>query len=50
MTLTMTILSNWFYKNFMVFNPDKCSFMVFGVKDELQDLVSDNVTIKNSKG
>ena len=19
-------LSNWFYKNFMVFNPDKCSF------------------------
>ena len=34
----------------MVFNPDKCSFMLFGVKDELQDLVSDKVTIKNSKG
>ena len=34
----------------MVLNPDKCSFMLFGVKDELQtDLVSNNVTIKNSK-
>ena len=36
--------------NFMVLNPDKCSFKLFGVKDELQtDLVSNNVTIKNSK-
>ena len=25
-----TILSNWFYKNFMVLNPDKCFFMLFG--------------------
>ena len=42
--------SNWFYKNFIVLNPDKRSFMLFGVKDELQtDLVSNNVTIKNSK-
>ena len=39
-----------FYKNFMVLNPDKCYFMLFGVKDELQtDLVSKNVTTKNSK-
>ena len=39
-----------FYKNFMVLNPDKCYFMLFGVKDELQtDLVSNNVTTKNSK-
>ena len=44
-----SILSNWFYKNLMVFNPDKCSFMLFGVRDELQtDLVSNNGTIKNS--
>ena len=34
----------------MVLNPDKRSFMLFGVKDELQtELVSNNVTIKNSK-
>ena len=34
----------------MVLNPDKCSFMVFGVNDELQtDLVSNNVIIKNSE-
>ena len=40
----------WFYKNFMVLSADKCSFMLFGVKDELQtDLVSNSVTIKNSK-
>ena len=34
----------------MVLNPDKCSFMVFGINDELQtDLVSNNVIIKNSE-
>ena len=34
----------------MVLNPDKCYFMLFGVKDKLQtDLVSHNVTTKNSK-
>ena len=34
----------------MVLNPDKCSFMLFGAKDELQtDLISNNITIKNSK-
>ena len=39
-------LLNWFYKNFMVVG-NKCSFMLFGVKGELQtDLVSNNVTIK----
>ena len=44
------ILSNWFYKNFIVLNPDKCSFMLCGVKNELQrDLVSNNGTIKISK-
>ena len=43
-------LSNWFYKNFMVLHLDKCSFMLFGIKDELQtDLLSNNVTTKNSK-
>ena len=31
-----TILSKWFYNNFMVLNPDKCSFMLLGVDDSLQ--------------
>ena len=44
------ILSNWFYENFRLHNPDKCSFITFGIKDELQtDLVSNKITIKNSK-
>ena len=43
-------LSISLYKNFMVLSTDKCSFMLFGVKDELQtDLVSNSVIIKNSK-
>ena len=26
-----TILSQWFHDNFMVLNPDKCSFMLLGL-------------------
>ena len=45
-----TILLKWFYNNFMVLNPDKCSFMLLGVDDELQtDLVCGNETLKNRK-
>ena len=45
-----TILSQWFYNNFMVLNPDKCSFMLLGVDDEFQtNLVCGNETLKNSK-
>ena len=45
-----TNLSISLYKNFMVLSTDKCSFMLFGLKDELQtDLVSNSVTIKSSK-
>ena len=45
-----TILLKWFYNNFMVLNPDKCSFMLLGVDDELQtNLVCGNETLKNSK-
>ena len=44
------ILSEWFYNNFMVLNPDKCSFMLLGVDDELQtNLACGNETLKNSK-
>ena len=31
-----TILSKWFYNNFMVPNPEKTSFMLLGVDDPLQ--------------
>ena len=45
-----TVFSNWFYKNFMVFKPDKCSFMLLGVKDELQtDFESKKVLLKIAK-
>ena len=45
-----TILSKWFYNNFMVLNPDKCSFMLLRVDDELQtNLLCGNETLKNSK-
>ena len=45
-----TILSKWFYNNFMVLNPDQCSFMLLGVDDELQtNMVCGNETLKNSK-
>ena len=34
----------------MVLNPDKCSFMLLDVDDELQtNLVYGNLTLKNSK-
>ena len=34
----------------MVLNPDKCSFILFGVDDESQtNLVWENETLKNSK-
>ena len=45
-----TILSKWFHNNFMVLNPDKCSFMLLGVDDELQtNLVCGNETPKNKQ-
>ena len=45
-----TISSKWFYNNFMVLNPDKCSFMLLGVDTEFQtNLECGNETLKNSK-
>ena len=44
------ILSKWFYNNFMVLNPEKCSFMLLGVDEELQtNLVCGNESLKNIK-
>ena len=52
-----SILSNWFYDNYMVLNPGKCHLMLFGVKEDEQfdltcndnKLSSDEHVIKNSK-
>ena len=45
-----TILSKWFYSNFMVLNPDKYFAMLLGVDDEFQtNLVCGKETPKNSK-
>ena len=43
-------LSKWFYNNFMVLNPDKCSFMLLGVDDSLQtNMVCGDEIFKNTK-
>ena len=43
-----TILSKYFYNNFMVLNPEKCSFMLLGVEDSSQtNLVCGDETLKN---
>ena len=43
-----TILSKRSYNNFMVFNSNKCSFMLLGVDDELQTyLVCGNENLQN---
>ena len=44
-----SILSNWFYDNYMVLNPGKCHFMLFGVKENGQfDLMCNDITLKHS--
>ena len=44
-----SILSNWFYDNYMVLNPGKCHFMLFGVKENEQfDLLCYDITLKHS--
>ena len=45
-----TILSKWFDNNFMVLNLEKCSFMLLGVDDSLQDnMVCGDEILKNTK-
>ena len=43
-----SILSNWFYDNYMVLNPGKCQFMFFGVKENEQLDLLCNITLKHS--
>ena len=50
LTHDFTILLKWLKNNFMVLNPDKCTFMLLGVDGELHsNLVCGNETLKNSK-
>ena len=44
-----SLLSNWFYDNYIVLNPGKCHFMLFGVKENEQfDLICNIITLKHS--
>ena len=44
-----SILLNWFYGNYMVLNPGKCHFMLFGVKENEQfDLMGNGIILKHS--
>ena len=46
----LKIISNRFYENFMVLNPEKSHFMCSGQKiDDTETLNFNNLTIKNSK-
>ena len=44
-----SILSNWFYNNYMVLNSGKCHFMLLGVKENEQfNLICNGITLKYS--
>ena len=44
------VLPKWFFINFMVLNPYKCSFMLLGVEDSLQtNVVCDDEILKSTK-
>ena len=44
-----SILSNWFYDNYMVLNLGKCHFMLFGAKENEQfDLIFNDITLKHN--
>ena len=50
LTHEFTILSKWFYNNFLVLNPDKCSFMLLGVDSSLQiNPICGDELLKNTK-
>ena len=42
------ILIDWFHNNYMILNPNKCSFMVLG-QNNPQELTFENFTLKNTK-
>ena len=41
-----SILSKWFYDNYIVLDPGKCHFMLFGIKENEQfDLICNDITL-----
>ena len=44
----LCILSNCFYVHYMLLNPGKCHFMLFGIKENEQfDLICNDITLKH---
>ena len=43
-----TTISEWFYENYMVLNPDKCHFPTLGFNKPLPDFFFENTIIKNA--
>ena len=41
------IISEWFYENYMVLNPDKCHFLTLGFNKLFPDFFFENTIIKN---
>ena len=41
------IISEWFYENYMVLNPDKCNFLTLGFNKPFPDFSFENTIIKN---
>ena len=49
LTQEFSVLSNWFYDNYMALNPGKCHFMLFDVKENEQfDLICNDITLKHN--
>ena len=40
------IISEWFYENYMILNPDKCHFLTLGFNKPFPDFSFDNTIIK----
>ena len=41
-------VSEWFYENYMVLNPDKCHFLTLGFNEPFADFSFKNTIIKNA--
>ena len=47
LTHGFAIISEWFYENYMVLNPDKCHFLTLGFNKPFPDFSFENSIIKN---
>ena len=46
--IDFAIISEWFYENYMVLNPDKCHFLTLGFNEPFADFSFKNTIIKNA--